>query len=258
MENNFQINIPTQHVENLKYSRYVQPLNQNVFNLINNAIIDLKPNWKNERILDIGCNIGNLVITSQGSILPENYTGIDIQEYPITIARTNLPAYNFILCGDSQRAFKKDSTAKLKISEYLATQDKFDVVICHGLFPHFDLNEIKKMSETVKNNLNDDGMFVFSFWSHMHLKKFSEHLQLRLNIELNSNITNHELVDHIYLINRNQIVYESEQIDTIDNIDWLETFHEPVPLKQLVGNFEIMDVGKSYHTIARIFKNDIL
>lgn len=258
MENPIQIKIPKRHIENFNYSKYVQPVNQNVFMLIDKALSDLKANWQNERILDIGCNIGNLIITSEGRISPVNYTGIDIQEYPLTIARAHFPEYNFILCGDSNRIFNKNATENPTVSEYLAEQDKFDVIVCHGVFPHFDLVEITEMFKIAKNSLVDDGVFVFSFWSHEKLQQFCDYLQRDLKINISRDIINHELTNHLYLINRNQVAYTPEEIAEIDDIKWFETFHEPDALREFVGNFSIIDVGKSFHHIARITRNDIL
>lgn len=257
MENTFPIKIPTQHNINFDYNKYIQPINQNVYNLVDHALFNRISNWYSKRILDIGCNIGNLVITSNGKIKPYCYTGVDVQQFSLDIAKINLPEYNFVLCGDYNKVFNSSDNNNISLSDYVLTQEKYDVIICHGVFQHCDIFEIQKIKNIVKSCITDNGVFIFSYWSNKHLKMFVEFLNKKFNLNIEEKILNYTISDFGYLVNREKIIQNIEEIDAVNKLIWFECFYEKHVLQNLIGNFIIPDVGPTLHDIAIVYKNEI-
>ena len=81
---------------NQLYRDYVQPANQDVFEVINDRLKHIDPQWYKKEILDFGCNIGHLLTTANGAISPLKYTGIDIHKKSLDIAKDLHPTATWI------------------------------------------------------------------------------------------------------------------------------------------------------------------
>lgn len=129
-------------VENKKY--FVEP---HILTFANFA------KWKNKKVLEIGCGIGTACI----SFLKENaiYTGIDLTDSAIELAKKRIDVYNY--------------TADLYVmnAEIELPKDKYDLIYSFGVI-HHSINP-KKIIENAYNVIKDDGEFrlmLYSKWSY--------------------------------------------------------------------------------------------
>jgi 2-polyprenyl-3-methyl-5-hydroxy-6-metoxy-1,4-benzoquinol methylase len=230
------------HTVNQKYSDYIQPLNQNLFKLINPRLTCIDPNWTSKKILDYGCNIGHLLRTSENRINSNNYTGLDVQAKALKIAENDFPGANFILSNSYHPAFNKSGTAEFPI-----IQEKFDIIFCIGVFTHCDMQYIKQHINFFKQLLNEKGIIVFSIWEDFHYPRYLDFfLKFRLNVEVPKTL--HQSFDKsLYLINRNQVILDHEALE-LTEVDWLETFYKRDYLLCEIENLKFLEGPRSLHS----------
>jgi 2-polyprenyl-3-methyl-5-hydroxy-6-metoxy-1,4-benzoquinol methylase len=230
------------HTINQKYSDYIQPLNQDLYRLIDSRLITFDKEWSKKTILDYGCNIGNLLTTSQGIIKEDCYTGIDVQEKALTIAQRNFPNATFIKSNYHHPAF--NSTGSF---DFPLVDKKFDIIFCIGVFTHCDMNYIKKHIEFFKSLLNKDGYIVFSIWEDYHFGRYLElFLRFVLKIEFPKSVYK-PFTKSIYLVNRKESVADVDSLE-LKEVDWLETFFHKEYLHQSISNLKLLDGPRAKHS----------
>jgi 2-polyprenyl-3-methyl-5-hydroxy-6-metoxy-1,4-benzoquinol methylase len=211
----------TDHTENQKYIDYLQPLNQNVFDIIDSRIKQLDPSWHEKTILDYGCNNGHLLKTSRGKIRPEKYTGVDVQVKPLTIASQEFPSASWIHYNGHHISFAPNGD-KLAKPEILVRPD---IIVCHGVFTHCDFLTIENTIKYFKEIINPGGYIVFSIWEDFHLPLYVNiFLANRLKIFLDNEIINKPYSNSFYLINREYGILDKEELE-FEYCEWIETFY---------------------------------
>jgi SAM-dependent methyltransferase len=230
------------HTVNQKYSDYIQPLNQNLFKLINPRLTSIDPNWSSKKILDYGCNIGHLLRTSENRIISNNYTGLDVQEKTLKIAAADFPKANFILSNSYHPAFNKSGVAA-----FPDVKEKFDIIFCIGVFTHCDMQYIKQHINFFKQLLNEKGVIIFSIWEDFHYPRYLDFfLKFRLNIKVPNTV--YQPFDRsLYLINRNQVIVDQEILE-LKEVDWLETFYKRDYLLHEIENLKFLEGPRSLHS----------
>ena len=95
---------------------------------------------KNLKLLDIGCGTGQLLGDIRLNFADHeiDYTGVDQSGEMINEARQKFPSDNFI---------------ESDVSDYIKTEEQFDIIVCSHAFPYFPdkqevLNGFKKMLKT--------------------------------------------------------------------------------------------------------------
>lgn len=232
----------TTHQENQKYSDYIQPLNQNLFYLINERIKEFDPTWYQKTILDYGCNVANLLKTGSGKIAESNYTGIDVQIKSLELASTEFKNAEFIRSEYYHPAFNSNGSDK-----FPELTKKYDVVFCIGVFTHCDINDIITHIDFLKSNLAPDGYIVFSVWEDFHFSRYVDiFLKFMLKIKCPQNVYQ-DFNNSLYLVNRSYSVVDKDTVG-LDSVDWLETFYKRDFLSRKLTNLQYLKGPHSLHS----------
>lgn len=123
-------------------------------------ILSQNVDLKSKTLLDIGCGLGDLYrhLSKTGN-LPLSYTGSDIVEAMINLAKEQQPECSFI-CSD---VFSHPPT------------EKFDVIYCSGIFnlhTENNLEYLEYVTENCQNLTSDSPTIVFNFLHHRTPKKY--------------------------------------------------------------------------------------
>jgi SAM-dependent methyltransferase len=234
-----------EHKENQKYINYLQPLNQDVFALIDSRMKRIDEKWYKRKILDFGCNNAHLLKTSRDTIQYINYLGVDIQQSAIEVAKQIYNEANFIHYNGYHVSFNPTG------QKQFPNLDNFkpEIIVCHGVFTHCDITSILEALDYFKSIIEQGGYIIFSLWEDFHLPQYIDiFLKGRLNITVPKNIANLPYENSFYLINRNNAVIDRETLD-LDQCDWLETFYRREYVRQKIPNLLIPEGLKSKHTI---------
>ncbi len=206
-----------EHTSNQEYKNYIQPTNQNLFKIISEKIGD--EDWHKKSILDYGCNIGNLLGSSEGIIRQENYTGVDVQQKPLSIAKDRYPDASWFHFNGYHPAFNPTGTCK-----FPTLDKKFDVIVCIGVFNHCDMDTIKSHIEYFKSILAHGGKIVFSLWEDIHYEQYAKVFLKKIGIVVENNI----FVPYQkskYLIDRKYTVEDKNNLP-VGECKWVETFYK--------------------------------
>jgi 2-polyprenyl-3-methyl-5-hydroxy-6-metoxy-1,4-benzoquinol methylase len=212
--------VSSDHSSNQLYSDYIQPFNQDLFSVVNPCLEEADTNWAQKRILDYGCNIGNLLRSADGKINQKRYTGIDVQERPLEIARTDFPDANWVQYNGYHKAFNP-----LGDQKYPEFAEKFDYIFCIGVFQHMDITEILDTLEYFKTILAPNGRIIFSLWERKHWLPYSTiFLPNKLKVTLPQSLFK-EYKNSVYLVDRERAVYDTPN-SGVSTCSWFESFYD--------------------------------
>lgn len=149
------------------YANYILQKNKENYNLIaedyaksRNFVWDIQRISdhikQNDKILDIGCGNGRMVEILEGKNV--EYTGLDISEELIKIAKTKYPEMKFIV-GNALNPPFLDCT--------------FDKVFCIRMFHHIPSFDLRvKFLKEVNRVLKPNGLLIITVWNLWKLKNF--------------------------------------------------------------------------------------
>lgn len=231
---------------NQKYRNYIQPANQDVFEIFNDRLKSIDPLWYTKEILDFGCNVGHLLTTADGKINPLKYTGVDIHQKSIDIAKELHPTANWIHYNGYNSTFNPTGN----INETFSLDKKPEIIIAYGVFTHCDLIEINRLIVMLKSLLSDNGILVFSAWEDQHFDGYLNFLKHCFNLPLldDEKFNRIKCNRSIYLIDRNRTVVDSDYSGT-DDCEWLETFYNQGFLIESIPNTAFLEGTYSHHSI---------
>lgn len=111
------------------------------------VINNFGPNYKNLKVLDIGCGSGHVehFLISMG-FSPENIWAIDINDYIISYCKKTLPSTLNIVCDDFR-------TKDLNI--------KFDIIISNGTLMYYDDDEVKNITQKMAEISGSNALLLF-------------------------------------------------------------------------------------------------
>ena len=113
------------------------------------------PNFKEARILEIGCASGGNLTPIAVAYPKAKLVGIDISSEQIEQANKRKEAL-----GLKNVEFKQEDVLNLKAS---SKKDQFDYIICHGVFSWVPENVRKKIFEVCNDMLSPNGVAVISY-----------------------------------------------------------------------------------------------
>ena len=237
-----------QHEVNQKYNEYIQPINQDTFSVLHGRITKIMPDWNNKKILDFGCNIGNLYLTARGKINSSNYVGVDVLKKSIDIAKEKFPETNWIHYNKHNATFNPTGLDDPWFDLPFAP----DVIIVYGVFTHMAFNEIEFYINKLKKLLNDGGIIVFSVWEDVYYYSYLGFLDRVFGIVLQ---TGKPACDKsLYLINRNEIIVDQEELP-LAHYDWIESFYKrDFLMSRIPGARPLSDNTWSAHEVYVIQK----
>jgi 2-polyprenyl-3-methyl-5-hydroxy-6-metoxy-1,4-benzoquinol methylase len=236
--------IPTDHIVNQKYEDYIQPYNQNIFEIIDTRLKIIDDDWHTKKILDFGCNVGHLLGYSNGKVV--DYTGVDVQAKPLAIAKERFPHAKWITYDGYHPAFNNTGSEKFPV-----LKEKYDYIICIGVFTHCDLNQIDKLLNEFRKHLNKGGHIIFSLWERSQWELYSKiFLFKKFNIKLEHEVFK-EFNQSIYLINRQYSITDIYKLP-IQKCDWIETFYDRNFILTHIPDSRILEGIYTKHTIYMI------
>jgi len=151
----------TRKITNLHYSPRVDETKEN-YDILDWAdkeaqfkrfhVLSENINLSNKTVLDVGCGLGDLYRHLQAERnIPKQYTGTDLVEPMIELAKIQQPNCEFICCD---------------IFAEPPANRKFDVVYCSGIFnlkTEDNMHYLEFVVESVKKLLSENGKIVFNF-----------------------------------------------------------------------------------------------
>lgn len=231
---------------NQKYRNYIQPANQDVFEVFDDRLSRIDPQWYNKKILDFGCNVGHLLTTANGKIDPLNYTGVDINKDSLEIAKRLHPNATWIHYNGYNSTFNPDG----QISELFEVETKPEIIIAYGVFTHCDIDEILRLVTYLKSILASNGIIVFSIWEDIHFKGYLNFLKNAFMLRLidDDTFSNVKFKNSLYLINREHTVIDKTS-SGITDCNWIETFYNKEYILSQIENTEMLEGVYSHHSI---------
>jgi len=231
---------------NQQYRNYIQPANQDVFEIFNDRLSNIDSEWFNKEILDFGCNVGHLLTTSDGKINPKKNTGVDIHKKSLEIAKELHPNASWIHYNGYNSTFNPTG----EVDKFFTVDVKPEIIIAYGVFTHCDFKEINKLITNLKTILADNGIIVFSIWEDVHVSGYLTFLKNCFNLNLYADplFTNIKFNKSMYLINRESTVVDKEQTGYTD-LKWLETFYNKQYILDSIPNTKFLDGTYSHHSI---------
>lgn len=121
-------------------------------------------NFSNRKILDFGGSFGNLIESSNGKILSNNYTCIDVDNIALDEGRKNFPDANWIWYDRYNTMYNPDGI------DIWPKLDKYDLIFSYSVFSHSNYNDLISTIEYFKTILTDNGEIFISYPSQTHDK----------------------------------------------------------------------------------------
>lgn len=133
-------------------------------------------------VLDVGCGngrFGQFICENFPSILLE-YTGIDSNPQLLRFAQEKLKDI-------TPKLEQKDIVTSLLNETDFTTDDKFDFVVCLGLFHHIPSFELRlSLLRKLLSKLNKNGRVVVSFWQFTNIPRLEKKI-VRTDFPLEEN-----------------------------------------------------------------------
>lgn len=235
------------HVVNQEYSKYIQPLNQNVFQIIESRLNTMGKSLKGAKVLDFGCNTGNLLRTAAGLLDLNNYTGIDVNKPALDIAHKEFAGAKFVYYNKFNCTFNQAGNK----SEPFPLNEKFDVIVCYGVFTHFFMNEIKSTVEMLKKHLKPEGVLVFSVWEDVDYYGYLGFLDRELNI--NVQLPKPEFFNKGFVLaDRKRLIVDAAEPDN-ETYTWVESFYlQKYVLESIVGSKKFLNGAPTKHPVYAV------
>jgi len=180
-----------------------------VYNPVN-SIVDLK----DKKILDFGCGFGNLLISSQGSIDPRNYTGIDVDPLNLKLAKRIFPHANWLFQNLYNPMYNPYGSDVLDIKE------SYDVIVSYSVFTHMSYKDFLSYTDTLTQKLNQNGTLLISIYLQDNTDIISKIKTKRSSLYGScEELYNNQSV--LYLVNNSV----TENIENYKECDYLSTFY---------------------------------
>lgn len=120
------------------------------FSLLNEKPLDLK-------ILDYGCNYSSFLHSSNGKILPKNYTGLDVDKDVIDIGKEMYPCANFIFYDRYNIVYNKKGQRNL----WPNITGNFKCIISYSVITHTTQDDMLEAIDWLYDKLDVGGkMFI--------------------------------------------------------------------------------------------------
>jgi len=116
------------------------------------------PSFKDKRILDFGCNKGNLLASSGGVIQQGQYTGIDLDRDAIHYAKSIHPDATWLCYNRRNSVYNPGGDSALP-----NTGKQFDLIISYSVFTHMDIEDTMDVLKVLYKQLAPRGSMYFTY-----------------------------------------------------------------------------------------------
>lgn len=93
--------------------------------------------YENKSILDFGGNRGNLISTSNGKILPQNYTCLDVSKEALEMCKQENPGVKTIHWDAYHQNYNPDGH-----NAVFPKIGKYDIAFANSVFTHMEIEEV--------------------------------------------------------------------------------------------------------------------
>ena len=118
----------------------------------------MTPSFAGKRILDFGCNKGNLLRSSNGRLSQTQYTGIDIDKEAIERAKTLYPEATWIHYNRKNPLYHPNGDNSLPVLD-----GQFDLIVSYSVFAHMDIDDTVDVVRCLYKHLTPGGSLFFSY-----------------------------------------------------------------------------------------------
>jgi 2-polyprenyl-3-methyl-5-hydroxy-6-metoxy-1,4-benzoquinol methylase len=116
-------------------------------------------NLQNLSILDWGGSTGNLIRSSNGKILPTNYTSVDVDLEAITLGKKNYPEADWIYLDLYSPIYNPAGNGDIQLPK------KYDIIFSFSIFSHTSFEYFIETIDTLKTYLTPNGKIYVSMVS---------------------------------------------------------------------------------------------
>lgn len=187
--------------------------------------------YENETILDFGGNRGNLIHFSDGKILPEKYTSMDVSKNALNALLEEFPNANTIYWNRHHQTYNPQGNKNEQFPGFngflgaLSINSlSYDMSFANSVFTHMDLKEILfciRGLQIISNEIN------FTYIDPENTRIFEvlrkRHNAIDLTDEEIANLSDHDIS---YILNRNKVVNQVREpyndIWTVIKTDFLK------------------------------------
>lgn len=177
-------------------------------------------NWQNLSILDWGGSKGNLIRSSNGKILPKNYTSVDVDLEAITLGKKDYPEADWIYLDLYNPMYNPAGTASIQLPK------KYDIIFSFSIFSHTSFEYFIETINTLKTYLTPNGKIYVSMLSQSN--------KLRLNYFTKKRVLEYGSCDnfidndsYFYLVDnkiQEDIPFSCEYLIAVYNEDFLSKY----------------------------------
>jgi len=115
--------------------------------------------WSLEKnVLDFGCNRGNLLRSSYNAINPILYTGVDVDEEALALAKSDFPQSKWIRYNRYNPVYNKHGDNSLPLLDNL-----YDIIIAYSVFSHTEFNDMVEILTYLYDRLMPNGQLAFTY-----------------------------------------------------------------------------------------------
>ena len=116
-------------------------------------------NLQNLSILDWGGSKGNLIRSSNGKILPTNYTSVDVDLEAITLGKKDYPEADWIYLDLYSPMYNPAGNEDIQLPK------KYDIIFSFSIFSHTSFEYFIETIDTLKTYLTPNGKIYVSMVS---------------------------------------------------------------------------------------------
>ena len=213
----------------------IHPREPNIFPLFDNLV---NSDITGKKILDFGGNRGNLIHFSNGIILEEDYTSLDIDKDALDAGKLEFPNATWIWYNRYNYMYNSTGSVNAKFPIF---KNNFDYIWTFSVVTHTDLLEFVKILQWMKNFDNAKVMVSFldksseknlEFFYNKRVKKYGNCINI-------CDYRNRDDIKYFYLINSDQVVVNTSTYPPISSNEFL-TFYDIDFLKKYLVNNGIM------------------
>jgi 2-polyprenyl-3-methyl-5-hydroxy-6-metoxy-1,4-benzoquinol methylase len=199
-----------------------------LYNWVNDYI-----NFDNKKILDFGGSFGNLIASSNGNILQDNYTCLDVDKIALHEGKTNFPSAKWIWYNRYNTMYNPNGTQEWPKLE------KYDIIFSYSIFSHSSYEDLISTVGYLKTLLNKDGKIYISYPSQSNKKLVSWLMEKRIRDygSCDSIVPNNS---YIYLAENkvvNTVPHSSDHFFTLYNDNYISTLGEVIYVDTILQNF---------------------